>query len=466
MSMYQRLRAEARRRAEVLSREVEDWKGVALKDQAEHPTKGVGKKGITAKQLDALKGMMDVLQERQTTLLNELDAEADPARFAAKYLELADEVVSAHEIWRIFRYIILLHKDDKIGPLVDAADMIAADCYLTCMQQMRAWGLVAAEQFRETPLVFLEAEVSPQTIGRGEAAAALGFPLRRYRDKKLPLPITLLPSDHASSLWLHGTLHHEVGHNLEQDLNVSGELARHLLTRLGKEPARPVERQRKWASLWVKEIVADAFGVLLGGAGFAHALGWWLLALAPEPRFAELSDSSEHPSPYVRVHLLAALLWRCGVPELATAAGQLEAEWEGRQKPAWVAEYTQDAADVADVLLAQPLAKLGGRPLKDFVPDLAGDAQRAERLKGFLLSGISRPDPKFAPATSAGIRLVPAAAQLAFVGASKHDTAVLDRIHDRALLYLSELARPPMMGVAPDRTEYFKQLVRALDLRH
>lgn len=466
MSLFQRMRAEARRRADVLPREVQDWKGVSQNDAEKNPNIGVGKKGITVKQINALGEMMVGLQERQTALLNELDADLKPGQFAAKYLELAEEIVSAHEIWRIFRYIILLHKDDKIGPLLDAADIVAADCYLACMEQMRGWGLVKATEFRETPLVYLEAEVSPQTVNRGGATNYLGFPLRRYRNMRLPIPITLLPSDHASSLWLQSTLHHEVGHNLDQDLNVSGELSRHLLTRLGKEPERPEERQRMWSSMWVKEIVADAFGILLGGAGFAYALGWWLLALAPDERYAEMNETAEHPPPYVRVHLLAALLRRCNVAEFTTAAEALELEWAQHAKPDWVGDYTKDTADVADVLLTQTLDKLGKRPLNALVPDLAGDAQRAERLKSFLLSSIGRPDPELAPFGAPGIRLVPVAAQLAFVAAPTNDPAVLDRIHDRALQYLSDLPRPQMMSVGPDRTEYFRRLVRELDLSH
>ena len=92
--------------------------------------------------------MMDELQARQTELAKKLLPTATPEEFSVAYLELADEIVSAHEIWRIFRYIIGLHKDANLGPLVDAAGLVARDCYLTCMNKMRDWKLVAEDQFR------------------------------------------------------------------------------------------------------------------------------------------------------------------------------------------------------------------------------------------------------------------------------------------------------------------------------
>lgn len=458
MGLLDRMRADIQRRAEILPKDVQRWKDVVEQDAA-NPNKDVGKMGIHLSQIVALTIMMDGLQGRQTDLLNKLTANSQPSQFASVYLNLSDEIVSAHELWRIFRYIIGLHRDEFFGPLVDAADLIAADCYLTCMNRARDWELATGDQFRAPPLVYLEAEMSPSTASRGNAAGALGFPLRRYRNMRLPIPLILLPSDNASSMWMLCTLHHEVGHNLDQDLKLQPELKGLLLTRM-ERAGIPLERQKAWWS-WTGEILADAFGILLGGAGFAHALSWWLMVLAPEPKFETLNTEDVHPPYFVRVHLIAAMLRRLKVAALDTAADLLMQTWNALPKPDWVLPYATDSDVVAEVFLSQPLDALGKRTLCDLGPDLADDARRVADLEGFLRSGVSRPDVKLA--TSASWRHVPVAAQMAFIAQETPDSALLDRIQERAFGYLSSLARPKMMGPLANTSDFYRQLVRDLD---
>ena len=42
--------------------------------------------------------------------------------------------------------------------------------------------------------------------------------MRQYRDRMLPIPVVLFPYDQASSMWMLCALAHEVGHNLDHDL--------------------------------------------------------------------------------------------------------------------------------------------------------------------------------------------------------------------------------------------------------
>lgn len=455
--LLERMKVDIQRRAGILPEEVNRWKNIADQDAAS-PIKNVGKNGIYQSQIEVLKLMMDGLQERQTELLKQLVPTSSPEVFASSYLNLADEIVSAHEIWRIFRYIIGLHKDANLGPLVDAAGLVARDCYLTCMNKARDWGLVPEDQFRAPPLVYLEAEMSPSTASRGFSAGSLGFPLRRYRNMRLPIPLILLPSDNASSMWMLCTLHHEVGHNLDQDLNLQPELATLLLTRLQKEGV-PVERQKRW-SLWTAEILADAFGILLGGAGFAHALSWWLLVLAPDPKFQTLNTEDVHPPYYVRVHLIAAMLRWFKIPALDQAADLIMQSWDALPRPDWVASYTADSKIIADFLFSEPLQALGNHSLKDLGPDLADDVRRAADLERFLRDNVSRPDVKLP--TSAKWRHVPVAAQLAFINKQNLDSSALDNIQERALSYLGEIDRPNKMSGATGAQDFFRGLMRDL----
>lgn len=456
-TLLERMKVDIQRRAEILPEEVNRWRDIAAQDVAD-PAKNVGKNGIYQSQIEALKQMMDGLQLRQTELLKLLAPSSTPAAFADGYLNLSDEIVSAHEIWRIFRYIIGLHKDAKLGPLVDAAGLIARDCYLTGMNKARNWGLVQESEFRAPPLVYLEAEMSPSTASRGYAAGALGFSLRRYRNLRLPIPLILLPSDNVSSMWMLCTLHHEVGHNLDQDLKLQQDLAAPLLTRLTKEGVHD-ERQKLW-HFWTAEILADAFAILLGGVGFAHALSWWLLVLAPDPKFQTLNTRDEHPPYFLRVHLIVAMLRWFKVAALDKAADSIMQTWDALPKPDWVTPYTTDTTAVADCFFSQPLAALGNRPLSELVPGVEDDARRATDLEGFLRGVMPSPDVTLA--SSAKWRHVPVAAQLAFINQENPDAASLNRIQDRALSYLASIARPNKMSGGAGTTDFFRGLMRDL----
>lgn len=286
---------------------------------------------------------------------------------------------------------------------------------------------------------------------------ALGFPLRHYRDMRLPIPIVVLPFDHAGSLWLFCSLHHEVGHNLDQDLKLRVELKRLVTQRLQAENI-PRERLAMWQQ-WAGEVLADAFGVLLGGAGFGHSLASLLQVLAP--LFPALNSGDKHPHPYVRVYLVAAMLRLCGVPGLTEAADFILQQWDAGQKPVWIEPYVIDSGTVAEVYLNQPLGPLGNRTLRELVPDLAGNTDRVNRLARYLGSGFNRdPDPKQRPPFPH--RLVPVAAQLAFMEKSTPTIADLDSIQDLALQYLRAIPRPEFLA-GVDRREFLRMLTQELD---
>jgi hypothetical protein len=266
----------------------------------------------------------------------------------------------------------------------------------------------------------------------------------------------ILPFDHAPCLWLFCSLHHEVGHNLDQDLRLQGELKKLLAARLKQEQV-PEDQRKLWAR-WAGEILADAFGVLLGGAGFAQGLASLLLVAAPP--LHTLDDQDEHPPPYVRVALLVALLRRCNRPALKASADQILQDWQAHDRPAWVAAYAAVSDAVAEVYLGQPLKTLGDHSLFELAPDPDSDADRQTQLVKFLRTGLLRPDPKLPHPFPC--RLVPVAAQLAFVELDKPDLPALAALQDRSLKYLQAIPRPQWLA-AVDRRAFLRQLVRELD---
>jgi len=302
MPLFDRALAKMQRRVTFLPKEVQVWKASA--------DANVDDLGIHRSQFEALKIMLDGLLEKQDDLLSQLSPTLPPEQFAEVYWRLVSLIAGVNDLWSIFRHIITQHQDRLFRPLLDTADLVAADCYLTCLNQARNWSLLKEQEYREPPLVYLQAEISPATSSRGSRVESLGFPLHHYRDMRLPIPIVVLPFDHAGSLWLFCSLHHEVGHNLDQDLNLRSELKRQITRRLQTENV-PYERLVVWQQ-WVGEVLADTFGVLLGGAGFGYSLAELLLVLAP--LFPDLNTKDKHPHPYVRVYLVAATLRLCGVP--------------------------------------------------------------------------------------------------------------------------------------------------------
>jgi hypothetical protein len=283
VTLYQRTSAELQRRADLLSQEINAWMGRA--------SSNIEGFGIHKSQFEQLKNMMDALLARQELLLTNLDPALPRQQFAEHYLRLLKEITGTHELWRVFSYIFNQLVEERLGPLVDAACLVAADCYLTVLNRARFRGVIAEGEFREPPLVYLEAELSPATASRGRKVQALGFPVRQYRQLSLPIPIVTLPLDQATSPWLFCSLHHEVGHNLDQDLKLGRELKQGLEQAL-KAAGVPDERSQNWKK-WSEEILADAFGVLLGGAGFAYSLSCFLMLVAPVS--IVLTTEDEHP---------------------------------------------------------------------------------------------------------------------------------------------------------------------------
>ncbi|WP_434047020.1 MULTISPECIES: hypothetical protein [Sorangium] len=447
-----RATAELQRRIDVLPRDVERFEAAAAEN-----ARGFG---IHASQVLALKILMDELIQRQRWIIEQLGADLSDADYADGFGKLLVEIAGAHGVWGVFSQTLAQREQPALAPSLDAADLVAADCYQTCMNRARNWGLIPREGMREPPLVCLEAHYGPVAVSRQNPLRVLRSSLRSYRDLRLPIPIVLLPADQTECAWLLSALCHEVGHNVDQDLALSSELARALL--LDTDGKIPSERQAIWFG-WTREILADAIGVLLGNAGLALALASFLLVVAPGSQQGELDRLDPHPHPMVRVPLLAALLRRLGVAPLDEAADRLDREWRALRAPAWVAPFLDDLGAIAGTFLEKKLDALGGRALAELHPDAAADVRRAAPLARFLASGALRPapdKPSYFP-----YRLVPVAAQLAV--ASEPPPADLGAVQRRAMEFFAAIPRPPMLAgaasLSPQRASSYARLARSVD---
>jgi hypothetical protein len=441
--------AEIRRRAAEMPREITSWV-----KQADTNFQGLG---IHSSQVAALKVMVEALIERQSAAVNALDPGVPPAQFAELYLDCLDEIAGTQGVWSLFRSALGQRNIRDLGAALDLADLVAADCYQTCQNQANAWGLLKEEEFRAPPLVYLNSEPDVWTVRRGGRVQSLTPQELRYGDSRLPIPVVVLPFDTASSVWTFCVLHHEVGHNIDQDLGLVSELRQHLVPALEAcNPPVPQSRSMLWHQ-WEREILADAFGLLLGGTGFVRYAASFFLTRAPAADYQQLNQKSEHPPHALRVLILASLARGCQLSELTSLADEVSAEATG-VLPAWAGEFRQDIETVVRVTMLQALQSLGNRRVLELVPNLAGDLSRANDLAASLLNEKSPPavtNPTFP------VRLVPAAAQIAF-GRSGTD-ALLSAIHTQALNFSTRIPRPRKLAGSYAQSQFFRKLT--MDLR-
>jgi hypothetical protein len=460
MAIQEQIAAELRRRADLLPDVIADWK--------QQTNQNVATMGIHQSQIRTVARMFADFESRLNALASQLapgKADAMPAaEFGRIRLEFEQELTGSHSILATLRYIFAQRYDSlDMKSILDAVDLIAAACYVPCMALANAWRNRPAEEFREPPLVYLNARLSPAAITRRHAFGLIGLELYGSLEQQLPISIVSLSFHDVAAVWSFCSIYHEVGHLLDQDIGLSADLKTVLADTLGATPTTDV-----WVDWWLAEIVADVFGVLLGGAGFALALMSMLFKL---DELVTGSTTDVHPSPYVRMLLIAELLKRMDVDPLARVATEIEATWTGvygRPSDKWK-PFAADCSRVADTLLTKRLTSLGGEhALLDFAshPDAADNAadrktdhKRVLDLEPYLRTGVGAP-----PAGTFPRRLVPAAAQLAVHNVTANHEQVYEGIQQRTRAFLAAIPHKTFLaGDSGKRDQFVQDRIARID---
>jgi hypothetical protein len=149
---------------------------------------------------------------------------------------------------------------------------------------------------------------------------------------------------------------HEVGHDIDFDLGLSAEISKGL--------ARQVENGQRRASWnqYLAEIIADTIGLYLAGFGYLNCLrdvvepllgidGGW------EP-------TAVHPPVLLRFTYLAALYRRekQPIPDGDELDRQIETHVRAKR-------FAEDLPSVVKAVLDTPLSQVGGKTLRDLLPD-------------------------------------------------------------------------------------------------
>lgn len=463
MGMQEQIATELRRRAALLPDVIAGWK--------KQTDQNTAKMGIHQSQIRAVGEMFDEFQARQTKLAEKLDPATagamQPEDFRRIRQEFEQELTGSHSIMAAFRYIFAQRHDSaETKEMLDSADLIAADCYLPCIKLANRWLGRPAGDFREPPLVYLNAKLSPAAITRRHYFGLVGLDLYGSLEQQLPISIVSLSFHDVAAVWTFCSLYHEVGHLVDQDIGLLEDFKTALKGSLAASANSEI-----WVDWWLAEMIADAFGVLLGGAGFAYAL---MSMLVKAETLVTGPTTDVHPSPYVRMFVISELLKQIGVEPLSTVAKDIEEAWKGAygEPSAKWKPFVDECPQVADVLLNTQLASLGGaHTLLDFVshPDAVENAadkqhdhKRALALERYLRSSGPRPDENKFPR-----RLVPAAAQLAVRNVTKNHSQAYADIQTRTLAFLAKLPHKEFLAAAPEASakhrEYVKSVIGKFD---
>lgn len=421
-----------KRRIDSLRVEIHGWEVRAKADQSHL--------GLYSRRLVALNVMFDALIEKRLDVpysrLIELDRDVG---YSIEFRAVQQALGGVQDAWRVFRAGFLLLSEEPFRPVLDAANLITAECFNHSLK--RANDRLDAKQqpaldLPAPPLVHLMTIEFPQAASCDVKVKHLG--VRILTEQRTPLPVVILPEDYIHCAWLLPFLYHEVGHLIDEELKVAESVAGAI------EELKSTHAQAwRWRA-WSKEVTADVFGVLYGGPGYALALAKLLHTVGPA-----LLEDDKYPPHWLRVPLVAELLDYHGKSIPA-----------GPARMAWVAEVKRvrdlarpaptdprvglldELAKVAAACLAAPVPVAASPSLSELGPSAAEDWEQVLLLSDFLATARQRPNPRDVPC-----RLVPAAAALAV---ARSPGPKLNVIHDEAIAFADQTWRPTFLGESPD----------------
>lgn len=288
----------------------------------------------------------------------------------------SEQVKSVERVWQ-FYFELFGQRQSRYGDWLLGADRIAIGCY-----QAIYTGLGKAQPVPSPlPFTYMETGFTPATYRRG-------VPLSRLLQQANPFPIVQIPFHRLINPWTLGAVHHEVSHNLQNDLGLWDEVPRRIGRRLLQEGFE-AEIASIW-STWNKEIWADLSALLLGGPAIVGSL-IDVVGISPERGLA-FNPNGVHPTPYLRTLINLELLRRMGY---ADRAGEFLELWRrlypttrGTSLPASMLDSFDEAHRiVVDEICYTPYARLGNKSLAEVVTFTTTHDEMTREAAGRLASG-------------------------------------------------------------------------------
>lgn len=316
--------------------------------------------------VQAVNALLAKLRAPLRTAVERLDRASDAAqaRPSPSRLGLAlDLKTRAHDLVRAtervwdFYFELFGQRQSAFGDWLDACDRIALDCYQHVFMHLGSARSIPSP----SPFCYMRTGFSPATFRRG-------IPLRQLGRQMNPFPLVQLPYHRLVNPWTIGAVLHEIGHNLQNELNLERAIPSSIASRLRSEGI-PEPVTAVWMR-WNREIFGDMLGCLLGGEAFVSSL----MDVIGRSRTQSLGYSPRgvHPTPYLRTFLSCELLRRMG---FADRAAEFRRAWsrlypaarESALPPKLLATADRTIPAVVEAVCCTPFTGLGGKALRDVI---------------------------------------------------------------------------------------------------
>jgi hypothetical protein len=294
----------------------------------------------------------------------------DASAILSRARELEVTMLEAHRVWEFFRSKLSLRYVKWFNPYLIAADELAYSCYHAAQKKLNQ-AYLSPEEVKEPPLVFFSGGSSPFTLPRNYAYQAEAVPGKELKAKKvfellraLPVPVIGVPWFQIQYLPDALVLTHEVGHDVESDFKLTGDLTKALNQALADAKIDDL-RCKAWRA-WLSEIFADVFGVLATGPAFVQALMDFLATDSSRIMQARRSDPKWglYPTDYLRVLVNLEVLKQ---QKFVTESKTLYEQWTANYPSHAMSEFAGDAEVVVKAILQGPYAAFGGTALDQVI---------------------------------------------------------------------------------------------------
>lgn len=414
-------------------------------------------------QIVALDVLVGAFTEDQQAMVNALNPQGNESEFLKQTLDILAEIIRAQGVWEFYRQKYQMRLSPDFKGSLRVADLVAWDCYRPVIEAAARSRIIPSSRLREPPLCYYEVAFSPATWVRGSEPSDLRD--RQGGTIRTPIPVIQLPWDYAENLWEFLSIPHEVGHDLEADLNLRSSLLRSLC-----RGGTPDARIGVWMT-WLAETFADLIGLQLVGPAYLEAL--MHLLLLPIEHVITDDPLDPHPTPYIRVRMCAAYirdLVRGDRPldlrqreELSRHADQIERFWTTLYgNPAHLRDYPADFSHVFRALMDTPLPVLRDQTTRSLIPYTAEDDVAIRAASSYLETGQNRP-------ASIGPRHCVAAARLSVTSCGRKGVdlaAKLRSINQRTAKLVGDNAPEGVLaGQGPEHREFIAGFAKRISVK-
>lgn len=328
-------------------------------------------------------------------VLDHLRAKAEEKKAELGVHQTSMLVLSTYRLWEFFRSKFAQRLVEEYGRYLAWADQLAWNCYSPVREYTA----------KAPPLVYLNGGFSPFVAKRGSAYAGEIIPYENFSDeeviaaqKELPFPIIGVPYYQVKHYAEMPSIAHEVGHVVEDDLQLTAELKR-----LFEDTLKSDHPRLPFWSGWRRELFADTWGCLGTGPAFVSALADFKFgqrAESPVP-----VEGTKYPPPWLRIAFSQAILE--SDPLRFNVSATLQPFQAVFPHPDNAQPFLADAHSLAAALLTHKFDTV--RKLPSLFCFSAGQQERAKRSG----EGVFETPPR-AIVNEPDIRVIAAAYRLAY----------------------------------------------------